>query len=180
MAEKIISGGPTGVDRAALDVGLALGLDVGGGCPQGWRAEDGFIPDRHPVRETPVVDSEFRPRSRPAVVLADRRLDPPRAAHPPGEGHQIARPDHHGFAARGGYGDLARQDVAGFLGVVLPREFRHLLGPDRPAFHAQRPQSLGVGMAFDRDGAHAAVSSKGKAPPGRGDGLADPVFSRGR
>lgn len=32
---KIISGGQTGVDRAALDVGLALGLAVGGGCPRG-------------------------------------------------------------------------------------------------------------------------------------------------
>ena len=41
MLEKIISGGQTGVDRAALDVGLTLGLAVGGWCPQGRRAEDG-------------------------------------------------------------------------------------------------------------------------------------------
>ena len=44
---KIISGGQTGVDRAALDVGLALGLPVGGWCPKGRRAEDGVIPDRY-------------------------------------------------------------------------------------------------------------------------------------
>lgn len=31
---KIISGGPIGVDRAALGVGLTLGLAVGGGCPK--------------------------------------------------------------------------------------------------------------------------------------------------
>lgn len=53
MLKKIISGGQTGVDRAALDVGLALGLPVGGGCPQGRRAEDGIIPDRYPLMETP-------------------------------------------------------------------------------------------------------------------------------
>jgi hypothetical protein len=38
MLMKIVSGGQTGVDRAALDVALALGLPVGGGCPQGRRA----------------------------------------------------------------------------------------------------------------------------------------------
>lgn len=31
MLEKIVSGGQTGADRAALDVGLVLGLAVGGG-----------------------------------------------------------------------------------------------------------------------------------------------------
>ena len=49
MLEKIISGGPTGVDRAALEVGLALGLAVGGRCPKGRRAEDGVIPARDPT-----------------------------------------------------------------------------------------------------------------------------------
>ena len=33
MLEKSVSGGQSGVDRAALDVALALGLEVGGGCP---------------------------------------------------------------------------------------------------------------------------------------------------
>ena len=44
---KIVSGGQIGVDRAALNVALALGLDVGGGCLQGWRAEGGMIPERY-------------------------------------------------------------------------------------------------------------------------------------
>ena len=35
MVQKIISGNPTDVDRAALEVELALGLPVGGGCPLG-------------------------------------------------------------------------------------------------------------------------------------------------
>lgn len=45
MMAKLISGGQTGVDRAAIDVGLALGLAVGGWCPKGRRAENGVIPD---------------------------------------------------------------------------------------------------------------------------------------
>lgn len=50
---RLVSGGQTGVDRAALDLGLELGLEVGGWCPNGRRAEDGEIPPRYPLRETP-------------------------------------------------------------------------------------------------------------------------------
>jgi len=48
---KIISGGQTGVDRAALDVALKNGIDCGGWCPAGRLDEVGRIPDRYPVRE---------------------------------------------------------------------------------------------------------------------------------
>jgi hypothetical protein len=51
--QKIVSGGQTGVDRAALDAALAHDVLVGGWCPKGRRAEDGVIPDRYPLRETP-------------------------------------------------------------------------------------------------------------------------------
>ena len=43
---KIISGGQTGVDRAALDAAVASGIPVGGWCPKGRLAEDGAI-SRH-------------------------------------------------------------------------------------------------------------------------------------
>lgn len=52
----IISGGQTGVDRAALDVALELGLTCSGWCPKGRRAEDGPIPDKYPLKETPSAD----------------------------------------------------------------------------------------------------------------------------
>jgi hypothetical protein len=52
MVARIISGGQTGVDRAALDVALELGLACGGWCPKGRRAEDGPIPERYPLTET--------------------------------------------------------------------------------------------------------------------------------
>jgi Circularly permutated YpsA SLOG family len=50
---KIVSGGQTGVDRAALDVALGLGLPCGGWCPRGRRAEDGPLDARYPLTETP-------------------------------------------------------------------------------------------------------------------------------
>jgi hypothetical protein len=57
---RIVSGGQTGVDRAALDVALELGLDCSGWCPRGRRAEDGRIDDRYPLRETPTRDYRQR------------------------------------------------------------------------------------------------------------------------
>jgi hypothetical protein len=48
---KIISGGQTGVDRAALDIALKHGVDCGGWCPAGRLDEFGKIPDRYPVME---------------------------------------------------------------------------------------------------------------------------------
>ena len=56
MIQKIVSGGQTGVDRAALDVALALGVPCGGWCPQGRVAEDGPIDERYPLRESPSAD----------------------------------------------------------------------------------------------------------------------------
>ena len=55
LVGAIVSGGQTGVDRAALDVALELGLARGGWCPRGRRAEDGPIDGRYPLRETPLA-----------------------------------------------------------------------------------------------------------------------------
>ena len=54
--QKIVSGGQSGVDRAALDVALALGVPCGGWCPKGRKAEDGPLPARYPLTETPSDD----------------------------------------------------------------------------------------------------------------------------
>lgn len=50
---SIISGGQTGADRAALDFAIAQGIEHGGWCPRGRRAEDGKIPSCYSLRETP-------------------------------------------------------------------------------------------------------------------------------
>ncbi len=58
---QIISGGQTGVDRAALDVARELGIPCGGWSPKGRRAENGAIPDWYPLREMP--SSRYSPRT---------------------------------------------------------------------------------------------------------------------
>ena len=58
---KIISGGQTGIDRAALDAAIEMGVDYGGWCPKGGWAEDFRKPPgllaRYPLlRETPSAE----------------------------------------------------------------------------------------------------------------------------
>jgi hypothetical protein len=62
MRLVLVSGGQTGVDRAALDVALALGVPCQGWCPAGRTAEDGPLPARYPLRETPSADPAQRTR----------------------------------------------------------------------------------------------------------------------
>ena len=47
MIEKIVSGGQTGVDRAALDVAISLDICRGGWCPKGRIDEVGIIPIKY-------------------------------------------------------------------------------------------------------------------------------------
>ncbi|MBK8964135.1 MAG: putative molybdenum carrier protein [Candidatus Competibacteraceae bacterium] len=70
--EKLISGGQTGVDRAALDAALEVGIEIEGWCPKRRRAEDGTIPERYPLTETP--ERGYRARTRRNVEDADGTL----------------------------------------------------------------------------------------------------------
>ena len=69
---RVVSGGQTGVDRAALDAALALGLAIGGWCPRGRRAEDGEIPARYPLAET--GSEKYPVRTRLNVTDSDATL----------------------------------------------------------------------------------------------------------
>jgi hypothetical protein len=60
MIKKIISGGQTGADRAALDVAIKLNIPHGGWCPRGRRAEDGVIDQSYRHSETPSTDPAQR------------------------------------------------------------------------------------------------------------------------
>ncbi|NLE39761.1 MAG: molybdenum cofactor carrier [Pirellulaceae bacterium] len=69
---RIISGGQTGVDRAALDVAITLGIPHGGWCPRGRLAEDGRIADHYRLDETASAD--YAARTERNVVDADGTL----------------------------------------------------------------------------------------------------------
>ncbi len=78
MLSKIISGGQTGADRAALDAGMESGFPVGGSCPSGRIAEDGPIDPRYLLDE---VEGGYEERTRrnvedsgATVIFYDRHL----------------------------------------------------------------------------------------------------------
>lgn len=60
---RIISGGQTGADRAAMDFALCNNIAVSGWCPMGCTAENGTIPLRYPLSSSfsplPLVRTEY-------------------------------------------------------------------------------------------------------------------------
>jgi len=81
---RLVSGGQTGADRAALDVALRLGIPYGGWCPRGGRAEDlpdppGLLRAYPELVETPTTDSavrtEWNVRDSDATLLLTDRPD---------------------------------------------------------------------------------------------------------
>jgi hypothetical protein len=70
--ERIVSGGQTGVDRAALDVAMLLGIPHGGWCPKGRIAEDGLIHPRYQLQE--LDSAQYSDRTRRNVQDSDGTL----------------------------------------------------------------------------------------------------------
>lgn len=68
----IVSGGQTGVDRAALDAAVSLGIPHGGWCPRGRLAEDGRIPIEYNLRET--ESGNYAERTEKNVLDSDGTL----------------------------------------------------------------------------------------------------------
>jgi hypothetical protein len=66
---KIVSGGQTGADRAALDAALSLGVECGGWCPEDRAAEDGAIDPRYPLE--PLAGAGYRRRTTQNVIDSD-------------------------------------------------------------------------------------------------------------
>lgn len=72
FTDRIVSGGQTGVDRAALDFAIEHRYPHGGYCPKGRKAEDGLIPLCYQLVET---DSEnYRQRTKRNVQESDATL----------------------------------------------------------------------------------------------------------
>ena len=70
---KIISGGQTGADRAALEWAIAHNIPHGGWCPKGRLAEDGRIDSKYGLKETPkpeyIQRTEWNVRDSDATVI---------------------------------------------------------------------------------------------------------------
>jgi hypothetical protein len=149
VIEKIVSGGQTGVDRAALDAAVALGLPCGGWCPRGRKAEDGVIDPRYPLRETPSDDyaqrtewnvrdadgtlvlTRGRPRGGTAFTIAlARRMGRPLLVLDLDE-----QPDSEGVAI------WAREEGVRVLNVAGPRESQ------RPGIHSAARRFLEKALA---------------------------------
>lgn len=72
MILKIVSGGQTGVDRAALDVAIKLGIAHGGWVPKGRVTEDGPLPEAYRMRET--ASAVYSERTEKNVIDSDGTL----------------------------------------------------------------------------------------------------------
>jgi hypothetical protein len=136
---RIVSGGQTGVDRAALDVASEVGMGRGGWCPRGRRAEDGAIPVAYPLRETPsaaypertawnvrdsdgtLVITRGRPRGGTALTVSLAR----RAGKP------ALVVDLEGGTAVAEAGQWLSENRIGVLNVAGPRE------SEAPGIHDQ-------------------------------------------
>ena len=71
-AIKIISGGQTGADRAALDFAIKHNIPYGGWVPKGRKTEDGRLPDHYQLQEMPSGD--YSKRTKQNILDSDGTL----------------------------------------------------------------------------------------------------------
>jgi hypothetical protein len=79
MIEKIISGGQTGVDMAALDIAIMFGIPHGGWCPKGRIQEKGStIPQEYKLTEITgnfkTEKENYNARTKKNIETADGTL----------------------------------------------------------------------------------------------------------
>lgn len=72
MVKKIISGGQTGVDQAALDVAIKLGISHGGWIPKGRLTENGMLDDQYQLKE--METANYNKRTEQNVIDSDGTL----------------------------------------------------------------------------------------------------------
>lgn len=161
---RIQSGGQTGADLAALDWALASGVPHVGWCPAGRRNEDGCIPDRYQLTETPSADHTVRTQwnvrdSDATAILALKLLLG-------GTMHLIG----------GGGADRtagAAPQLAALLSAFVAQVSNYWVGTQSDASATLDPPSLGTSPTFTRRAARitsaacASSTSPGRARRGR-------------
>jgi putative molybdenum carrier protein len=112
---KIISGAQTGVDRAALDAALELGIPHGGWVPKGRKAEDGIIPEKYKMVEMPT--ERYAGRTERNILDSDGTLIISRG--PLTEGSDLTRQLAIKHARPWLHSDLERIDVTEAARTIL-------------------------------------------------------------
>jgi len=156
---RLVSGGQTGVDRAALDAALERGLPVGGWCPKGRRAEDGPLDGRYPLLETPSADYAERTsrnvRDADATLVILRGRPSGGTAFTIAEAARQAKPhlvvDLDGSADADAVVVWVRRQGVRVLNVAGPRESQH------PGIYREARHLLAAVLA-------AVTSSRGPGP----------------
>jgi hypothetical protein len=72
MIKKVISGGQTGADQAALDIAMKLDIPYGGWVPKGRLTEDGPLPEKYHMQE--MSSSGYPERTEQNVIDSDGTL----------------------------------------------------------------------------------------------------------
>ncbi len=122
---KVVSGGQTGADRAALDFALAREIECGGWCPRGRVAEDGAIPAKYPLRETP--EPTYPPRTRRNVEDSDATVIFDAASVAPSRGTKLTinccKSAGKPFVVLSAFPDVAvdAEALAAFLAKIRPQ-----------------------------------------------------------
>jgi Circularly permutated YpsA SLOG family len=80
MLKKIISGGQTGADIAALDVAIKFNIDHGGWIPKGRQTENGPLPMKYQLNEMDTIDYKERTKqnikdSQGTVIISRGKLN---------------------------------------------------------------------------------------------------------
>lgn len=163
MVKKIISGGQTGVDRAALDTAMELAIPHGGWVPRGRKAEDGVIPRKYKLKET--RGEGYPERTVKNVLDSDGTLIISHGALTGGSAVTLETAERHGRPCF--HADLLTSDVFHTTGLVKEWIERfgikvlNVAGPrasQDPAIYEKAGQFLKT--LFSRDRASISTSQR--------------------
>ena len=106
--EKLISGGQTGADRAALDFAIENGFEYGGFVPRGRLAEDGPLSSKY-VHLTEAISADGSERTRLNVLSSDGTI---LITHgPPAGGSKLTEQYAHSLSKPLLHIDLSNEDI---------------------------------------------------------------------
>jgi len=93
MIQKIISGGQTGADRAALDFAIRHNIPYSGWVPKGRKTEDGTLPEKYHLQEMPT--GQYSKRTEKNVLDSDGTLILSHGLQTGGSALTTGFADHH-------------------------------------------------------------------------------------